>query len=679
MGTESLHKEVFMKPIAAPAILVSFVLVAACTPAPVDETAAPVTGPSVYKNIIYKGSDGPRGPSSIRDYVGEIEQATGKKYEKWLADEAVVDAKARMEKIFQFARNEPQNFFAHLRRNRPILASKAAAGMVGLPGLKKEKKVPNIYLVTRYKDVKEVLDNYSVFSVRPYADIMDATVGHPYMLGRENTSANREKPGLHGLVDGRGNAAKVRAIVAQAAREALREGARNGRIDVVKSVSRAVPIALNEQYFGFHGPSPEYLYKWSRATQHAFFHNPFKDEKVNKRSVEAGNEMRAWISGTLVPEGRLAMKNGRPSNTTVQQILEMSQAHRAAGLSDDRVVANIVGLLVGSVETTSAAIAQSLEFIMNNPEVLERARAAAKAGDTNTISRITWEALRFDPVNPWLARYSEEDFVLARGTPHETLIPKGSLVLASTESAMWDEDVFTNPTEFDLNRDARGYMHLGYGYHRCLGDDVSLVMVPETIRQILLLPGVRKPAATTAIDQAKGPFPESYELAFDQTVQYDSGANESTEAFVKKALFGEFVGARIVTMEKTQLAVRAIRDAFGKDQGRRAKAIEALPGLVENALATYTEEERVEACMEKNPKSKTTFPDEVDRRNYCALPVGFRACYFVQRLVGRQSSFTSYYHCAYNREFLTPAERHDFKAKFAHMELFSFLNFEQEH
>ncbi|HRO67125.1 MAG TPA: cytochrome P450, partial [Pseudobdellovibrionaceae bacterium] len=421
-----------------------------------------------------------RTPTSSVDYIAEIENARGGKIGGVIAGREIADAKAKMEKIFEFARANPHGFFGQLRREKPILSTKGAQGKV----LGKAVNIPNIFLVTRYADVKEILDHNTAFSVKPYAAIMDATVGSPYLLGREQTSANEEKPGMRHALHGKNDLKRVRAIVKSLAQRAIAERAKDGEIDVVKSITRSVPLGLNEEYFGFNGPSREASARWSRATQHAFFHNPFRDEKVNKASVQAGKEMREFISGVLVPQRRQELANGRPANDTVSQVLQTSHIHSQFGLSDDRIVANIIGLLVGSVE--------SLQFLMENPGILAEAQRAARDGDDERLSKIVWEALRFDTVNPWLGRYSEEDYVVARGTERETLIPKGSLVLASTESAMWDEDVFPQPSSFVINRDQSKFMHLGYGYHRCLGDDVSLVMVPETIKQILLLKNLRK-------------------------------------------------------------------------------------------------------------------------------------------------------------------------------------------
>lgn len=607
-----------------------------------------------------------RGPTSAKtDYIGEIEQAKGKTISGWIAGRDVVDAKARMEKIFEFARTEPQAFFADLREKRPIFVSKGV--QAELSG--KIIKIPDIYLITKYRDVQEVLDHNSTFSVRPYKEIMDATVGAPYMLANELTSANEEKPHMHQLVDGRKNKEKVRRIVAHLAQEAIKKAARNGQIDVAKDVTRAVPIGVNEEYFGFNGPNPEALYRWSHATQHAFFHNPFKDEKVAKASEKAGREMREYLRRSLIPSRKKELENGRPANDVVSQVLKLSEMHKRFGVSDERIVSNIIGLLVGSVETTTAAMSQSLQVILSNPQLTEYAVKAAMNDDDELMSRIVWEALRFDPVNPWLARYAETDYVL-----NGTVIPKGSLVLASTESAMHDKEVFPEAGKIKLDRDMSKYMHLGYGYHRCLGDDVSLIMVPETVKQILKLKNVKM---KTPIDQKGGPFPESFVLSYDASAdEVSAPENKAPVNYAQELGIAKYINSKLVKDGDRRQFLQTITNAAYGDDAQKEKAITELPALAVRLTADFSAQDKIDACMDSNPQSKISFTNVTDRQNYCSVRLDFRTCYFANRLLAKQSGFTSYYRCAYGQNLLTESERKDFRQEFSHLESFYFLQLE---
>jgi len=82
-------------------------------------------------------------------------------------------------------------------------------------------------------------------------------------------------------------------------------------------------------------------------------------------------------------------------------------------------------------------------------------------------------------------------------------------VLALTQSAMVDSAAFERPGEFIGGRNWYRYFHFGFGSHECLGKYVGMVMIPDIVRQILLLPGIQ---AHGSIDFKSGPFPERYDL-----------------------------------------------------------------------------------------------------------------------------------------------------------------------
>ncbi|MGE0633476.1 MAG: cytochrome P450 [Pseudobdellovibrionaceae bacterium] len=630
--------------------------------------------------------------SSNVNFIKEIQEAKDLKAKIMGAELSA--AVGRMKKIFEFARTSPRSFFGTLRRDQPIFESKGAKGSLVGTGLK-EKAVPNIYIVTKFNDVQEVLNNNNVFTVAGYKKAMDATVGGAFMLGRDNEAANFEKPHMrHALygnpqdpVEQARTAARVRAIVKSLALRGIKEGTKNGELDVVKSVTRSVPLGLNDEFFGFNGPTQEDMAKWSRATQHAFFHNPFQDPKVFNKSVEAGKEMNEYIKNVLLPNRKMEFANGRPAIDTVSRIIRASQSNATHGLYEDRIVANVIGLLVGSVETTSAAITQALQILLSNG-MLDAAIEAAKSGNDKLFDGYVWEALRFDPVNPWLARYSTEDYVLGKGKNYETTIPAGSLVLASTESAMFDEEVVREPHLFKPDRDKNIYMHLGYAHHRCLGDDVSLVMVPETLKQILLLPGIQaaslKPLETE-------PFPETYVVTYTSKKDEPNDERNLWQKVTGYVGLAEFFHERVDSMSRKKEAKVAIKNALTGDRDEKRKAIKDLPDLVVNATEDLDNDGIKDPdnnlqtwhCLNTNPKSKEAFENPIDRKNYCEVGMAFRGCYFIQRLVAKQSSYASYYHCAYTKDGngvmrLNPKEREDFNAKFKHLENFYFLNFENQ-
>lgn len=154
-----------------------------------------------------------------------------------------------------------------------------------------------------------------------------------------------------------------------------------------------------------------------------------------------------------------------------------------------------------------------------------RARSSAAVAPCATVRHIgpiidddallysyCWEALRFNPINPFVIRRCSKDYRIAAGTLRSATIKAGKTVLVSTRSAMRDGRELPAADSFAIDRPAYHYKHLGYGMHTCLGEHVSRVQVPEVIKRLPKLPGVRP---TGPIDFKGGPFPESYVLEFN--------------------------------------------------------------------------------------------------------------------------------------------------------------------
>jgi cytochrome P450 len=409
-------------------------------------------------------------------------------------------------------------FFKELRESRPIFRTQAFT------------------LVTHFPDVVEVLSREQVFSVRLYQPKMDPVVDGPYMLSRDNTPVNwREKSIMQTMLQLE-DLPSVRAMSGAFAEEALDRFAEQGRIEVVSQISRYVPVRVCGAYFGFPGPDLETMFRWAKATQSDMFKNLQNNPTVHDAAVQAGGEMRTYLAELLEEKRRDNAEedpkagNGMPPCQDTFRRLIRTHFPSEIGFDDHRLLANMAGLLIGAVETTSQAIVQALEQILSRTDVHAEASAAAREVDPIHFDTYVWEALRFNPINPLVFRFCEQDSIIAAGTPRETLIPKGTIVFACTASAMFDSAVLPDPETFNINRPTFTRLHFGCGHHSCLGKYIGLVQIPEVIRRILLRPNVRLlPPPEGAIDFESGPFPERFNIAYNAPSPLTAATNGTNE------------------------------------------------------------------------------------------------------------------------------------------------------
>ena len=245
---------------------------------------------------------------------------------------------------------------------------------------------------------------------------------------------------------------------------------------------------------------------WARACFREFFINlldiPRDPDACRHRGRRDAQAPRRASCGA--PRPQVA---GR--DDVMGRLLRLQRAGDGAGLDNDGICRTLMGLVIGMVETTSQAAVQALLVLFSRPDALARAAAAASADDDDALSDLTFEALRFGPINPMVVRVAKEDYRLAAGKSHQTLIRKGTTVFALTWSAMFDPRVLDAPEEFRLGRPDYHYLHFAAGLHACYGRYISRIQVPQILKPLLKLKGLR-PLGAPEFD---GTFPETFRIA----------------------------------------------------------------------------------------------------------------------------------------------------------------------
>jgi len=393
---------------------------------------------------------------------------------------------ARWPQLRGWMKTEPLPLFAELRAHRPVLV------------------LPELTLVTRHSDCVDILARHDLYSVAPYAPKQGS-----YWMAQDDTARHwREKSIMRALLD-RERIPEMRAWAEAEAARLLSESC--DAVDAVKTLTRGVPIAFVQHWFGFEDADPEALLKWSYWNQmDAFWNQPFDapafataDEIVTSREA-SNDEMRGYLVGLFQKKGAQLQAGGAPTDM-ISRLIVMARAG-VLEFNAELAVLNAGGLLIGAVETTSHAAVNAARVICEDPARLEAARAAARSGDERAFDGFVFEALRFRPAFPYFFRIAEDDTVLARGTDHETAIPRGAMVLAVTHSAMFDPTAVSAPETFDPRRRLQDTFTFGYGVHECLGRAVGAALIPAIVKA-LLLDETRSPCD---VDYRKGPVPEAW-------------------------------------------------------------------------------------------------------------------------------------------------------------------------
>ncbi len=373
--------------------------------------------------------------------------------------------------------------------------------------------VPHLAAVSLYPDVLEVLGNEAAFSVAPiYAEKMKATTG-AFVLGMDDTQEYQTEIGLMKsavVPDDIGLIRKTTEELAQLQVDAA--AARGGKLDAVSELTRFVPNSLVGSYFGAPGPDIATNMRWMRSIFRHIFLNLSNDPKMKEEAEASSTEMNRYLDA-LIAQRKAELSSGSTLPDDFLCRLVKLQAKAGPPFADEVIRRIVGGTTVGTVDTNSKAAAQALEQILSRPLTLTDAHNAAVADDDDALAQIVFEALRFNPQNPFLLRKCELDTVLAVGTPREARIKAGSLVLVGTESAMFDPDMFPEPNVFRRDRPMENYIHFGHGLHTCFGHLLAGQIIPGTLKPLLKRTGLR--TVNGGSIQYDGAFPNQFNVEFD--------------------------------------------------------------------------------------------------------------------------------------------------------------------
>jgi cytochrome P450 len=363
-------------------------------------------------------------------------------------------------------------------------------------------------IVTRYKDVMDVLVRESDFTVHEIDGYKMEIMGNPFILGMDaSPETTRDRDMLRQVIRPE-DLTKIRELIRKIAADLIEQAKQKKSIDVVDEYARLACVRIVAQYFGV--PADEKtMMRWQRTIFNEAFANLNNDKVIHEKGMIAAHEISDHLA-TLIQERK---QQQTPLEDNVLNRLINKQKDNA-WLDDNAVRRNILCIL-GVVENTSKVVTHVIDQFLKHPAIFEKARQAALNNDIDTLHDYCFEALRFNPHNPVILRFCKNGAVIGNGTAHEKNIRPGTTVYAATLSAMFDPEVVTNPKEFDPTRKVE-YMHFGYGPHLCTGRYISEVTVPELVAGLLRLNNLRRAEGSAGhIVYEDLVFPKSLVLKFD--------------------------------------------------------------------------------------------------------------------------------------------------------------------
>ena len=154
-------------------------------------------------------------------------------------------------------------------------------------------------------------------------------------------------------------------------------------------------------------------------------------------------------------------------------------------------------------DTTRYTMAAGMKALAEHPDQLARLRAAIGSespGAKDVVNRAVEEILRWGTVTMHFRRTATQDTELGSRT-----IRKGQKVVIWYTSADYDDEVFTDPYRFDIDRWPNEHVAFGrMSPHLCLGANLARLEIRVLLEE--LLPRVERAEVTGPIERLRSNF-----------------------------------------------------------------------------------------------------------------------------------------------------------------------------
>jgi cytochrome P450 len=301
-------------------------------------------------------------------------------------------------------------------------------------------------IVTRSADVTEVLGRDEDFAV-VYGPRMEMiTGGENFFLGMANTARYARDVSNMRLAVRREDVAEIVEPFVAATAAGIVTGTA-GRIDLPQMLTLPTAARLIDHYFGTPGPSEAEMIDWTTTLFWYLFIDLKADPELGAKAEAVAAVFRDRLDALIAERKAAADDRG----DVLARCLKL-QAGGSPGMTDRDIRNNLIGLLIGLLPTTSAAANLALDELLDRPDALAGACAAARENDDARLAAYVFEALRFRPLNPLVYRRAMRDCRIAEGKLRSRRITKDTMVMASNLSAMFDPLAVAAPNLFRTDR-----------------------------------------------------------------------------------------------------------------------------------------------------------------------------------------------------------------------------------
>jgi cytochrome P450 len=322
------------------------------------------------------------------------------------------------------------------------------------------------WLVTRYKEIQQVLTDPETFSSYPNNLVTPADFGKFIPLELDPPEHTAYRHVLQPLFSPQ-RMKKLSDDIRTVVNGLIDEFAPKGQAEFISEFAHELPARI---FLALMDWPLEDAALFAEATDVVLFGKPGgTQEESDQARISAGLTVAGYFQKVI--EDRRSNPREDATSTLINTEVALPDGTRL--LEDQELFLMFYLLLMGGLHTVQGSLAWAIVHLVNNP-----AQRDLIVADPAVIPRAVEEILRIEAAIA-AGRRATRDVELGGVS-----IAEGDQLLLMLCSANRDPDAFAHPTDFDINRSPNRHLSFGAGVHRCLGSHLGRVELTIALEEL---------------------------------------------------------------------------------------------------------------------------------------------------------------------------------------------------
>ena len=322
------------------------------------------------------------------------------------------------------------------------------------------------WLVTRYKEIQQVLTDPETFSSYPNNLVTPADFGKFIPLELDPPEHTAYRHVLQPLFSPQ-RMKKLSDDIRTVVNGLIDEFVPRGQAEFISEFAHELPARI---FLALMDWPLEDAALFAEATDVVLFGKPGgTQEESDQARISAGLTVAGYFQKVI--EDRRSNPREDATSTLINTEVALPDGTRL--LEDQELFLMFYLLLMGGLHTVKGSLAWAIVHLVNNP-----AQRDLIVADPAVIPRAVEEILRIEAAIA-AGRRATRDVELGGVS-----IAEGDQLLLMLCSANRDPDAFAHPTDFDINRSPNRHLSFGAGVHRCLGSHLGRVELTIALEEL---------------------------------------------------------------------------------------------------------------------------------------------------------------------------------------------------